>query len=97
MSITFSHLPDIGSDPADEIQQTYDNPTFPVHVTNGVGGHYDGLDTNSVPLPPQIAFGIDQVYGWSRVHFANRTHMRHEFIASKNNSILDTFWLYKEH
>ena len=65
--------------------------------TNGLGGHYDGYDSNSFPLPPQIATGLDHVYGWSRVHFANRTHMRHEFIASRNNSIMDTFWLYKEH
>lgn len=75
----------------------YNNPSSPVYITNGVGGHYDGMDTNDSPLPSVIAAGIDHVYGWSRLHFANSTHLRQDFVATKNNTILDSFWLYKKH
>lgn len=68
-----------------------------MYITNGLGGHYDGMDTNDSPLPKNIAAGIDHVYGWSLVTFQNRTHLKHEFVASKNSTILDTVWLYKQH
>lgn len=47
------------------------------------------------PLPENIAHGIDGVYGWSRLTFANATHMRHEFVAARNSSVLDEFWLVR--
>lgn len=75
----------------------YDNPRAPVYITNGLGGHYDGVDALSNPLPGDIAHGIEAVYGWSRLTFANRTHLRQEFVAARNSSVLDSFWLYREH
>ncbi|EKD01620.1 hypothetical protein A1Q2_04181 [Trichosporon asahii var. asahii CBS 8904] len=60
-------------------------------------GHYDGVDALSNPLPGDIAHGIEAVYGWSRLTFANRTHLRQEFVAARNSSVLDSFWLYREH
>jgi hypothetical protein len=73
----------------------YDNPRAPTYITNGAGGHYDGLDKLDSPLPPNIAHGVDMTYGWSRLTFANATHMRHEFVASRNSSVLDEFWLFR--
>lgn len=75
----------------------YDNPRAPVYITNGLGGHYDGIDKLSDPLPGDIAHGIEAVYGWSRLTFANRTHLRQDFVAARNSSVLDSFWLYREH
>lgn len=73
----------------------YDNPRAPTYITNGAGGHYDGLDRLDSPLPENIAHGVDMTYGWSRLTFANATHMRHEFVASRNSSVLDEFWLFR--
>ncbi|KAK4687786.1 acid phosphatase type 7, partial [Tremellales sp. Uapishka_1] len=75
----------------------YNNPSAPMYITNGLGGHYDGVDVSSDPLPAVIAKGIDAVYGWSLLTFANSTHMKHEFVASRNSTVLDTTWLYKQH
>lgn len=75
----------------------YNNPRFPTYISNGLGGHYDGQDVIDNPLPPNIAYGVEKVYGWSRLTFANATHMRQEFIAARNGSVVDEFWLYREH
>lgn len=75
----------------------YNNPRAPVYITNGLGGHYDGIDALSNPLPADIAHGIEAVYGWSRITFANSTHLRQDFVAARNSSVLDSFWLYREH
>lgn len=73
----------------------YNDPKYPVYITNGLGGHYDGMDDMDATLPANIEFGIEHVYGWSRLYFANATHMRQDFVASRNSSVLDSFWLYK--
>lgn len=72
------------------------NPAGPVYITNGLGGHYDGMDVLDSPLPPNIEHGIDGVYGWSRLTFSNATHMKHEFIAARNSTVLDEFWVVRE-
>jgi hypothetical protein len=75
-----------------------DNPTAKWVIMNGAAGHYDGLD----PLNPQyggsyIVKAFDTAYGWSRLTVHNATHLTHEFVASRNNTVLDTATLYKEH
>jgi hypothetical protein len=73
------------------------NPSSPWYITNGAAGHYDGLITMATPQPYQ-RFGLDTrnaTYGWSKLTFHNCTHLTHEFIASKNGSVLDTATLFK--
>jgi hypothetical protein len=73
------------------------NPSSPWYITNGAAGHYDGLGTLASPKPYQ-RFGLDTrnaTYGWSKLTFHNCTHLTHEFVASKNGSVLDTATLFK--
>lgn len=78
-------------------QNELNNPSSPWYITNGAAGHYDGLSTMATPQPYQ-RFGLDTrnaTYGWSKLTFHNCTHLTHEFVASKNGSILDTATLFK--
>ncbi|KAH8691669.1 Metallo-dependent phosphatase-like protein [Talaromyces proteolyticus] len=72
------------------------NPKAPWYITNGAAGHYDGLDSLVYPLQPYSAVAFDDAYGWSRLTFHNKTHLTHEFVASRNGSVLDSATLYKE-
>lgn len=71
------------------------NPSYPWYITNGAAGHYDGLDPLKLPLPAYARVAQNTTYGWSRLTFHNCSHLTHEFVASKNGSILDTATLYK--
>lgn len=74
------------------------NPSFPWYITNGAAGHYDGLDALQSPRQTYSRFGLDTsdaTYGWSRLTFHNCSHMTHDFVASKNGSVLDSATLYK--
>ncbi|KFY96693.1 hypothetical protein V500_02329 [Pseudogymnoascus sp. VKM F-4518 (FW-2643)] len=74
------------------------NPSAPWYITNGAAGHYDGLDSLATPPQPYQRFGLDTtdgIYGWSRLTFHNSTHLTHDFVASKNGTVLDTATLYK--
>ncbi|KAH8884313.1 Metallo-dependent phosphatase [Thozetella sp. PMI_491] len=78
----------------------YNNPDTPFYVINGIAGHYDGMDSFTQPLKSYQAFGLDinnETYGWSRLHFYNQTHLRHEFVASNNDSVIDSVVLFKNH
>ena len=72
------------------------NPKAPWFITNGVGGHYDGLDVLSTPLPYYSVYAQDTSYGYSRITFHNCTHMTHEFVASGNGTVLDSATLFKD-
>ncbi|RDL31035.1 Purple acid phosphatase [Venustampulla echinocandica] len=75
-----------------------DNPSAPWYITNGAAGHYSGLSALAAPKPYQ-RFGLDVtdgVYGWSRLTFHNCTHMTHEYVASKNGTVMDTATLFKD-
>lgn len=70
------------------------------YIVNGAAGHYDGLDSFTLPYKSYHRFGLataDGVYGWSKLTFHNCTHMTHDFIASKNNTVLDSATLFKAH
>lgn len=71
------------------------NPSAPWYILNGLGGHYDGLDSLVYPLPNYTEFAQDSAYGWSKFTVHNCTHLTHEFIASANNSVLDKATLFK--
>jgi 3',5'-cyclic AMP phosphodiesterase CpdA len=74
------------------------NPTYPWYITNGAAGHYDGLDALATPHQTYQRFGLDTsnaTYGWSKLTFHNCTHLTHEFVASRNGSVMDTATLYK--
>jgi 3',5'-cyclic AMP phosphodiesterase CpdA len=76
------------------------NPASPWYITNGAAGHYDGLDALQSPRQPYSRFGLDTTnatYGWSRLTFHNRTHLTHDFVASNNDSVLDSATLFKAH
>ena len=75
------------------------NPSSPWYITNGAAGHYDGLDVLQSPRQEYSSFGLDitdGVYGWSRLTFHNCTHLTHDFVASNNNTVLDSATLYKD-
>jgi hypothetical protein len=74
------------------------NPSNPWYITNGAAGHYDGMDPFTYPLKPYHQFGLDTTnasYGWSRLTFHNCTHLTHDYVSAKNNTIIDTATLYK--
>jgi hypothetical protein len=75
------------------------NPSSPWYVVNGAAGHYDGLDSFTLPLMPYHVVGYSTnngVYGWSKLTFHNCTHLTQSFIASNNGSVLDSATLYKD-
>ncbi|OAA63085.1 metallophosphoesterase [Cordyceps fumosorosea ARSEF 2679] len=75
------------------------DPKAPWYITNGAAGHYDGLDDLLPKRQAYSRFALDvsnATYGWSRLTFHNCTHMTHEFVASNNNSVLDTATLFKD-
>lgn len=72
------------------------DPSSPWYLINGAAGHYDGMNQMS-DLPKGFEFGFDNTYGWSRFTVHNKTHITHEFVASRNNSVMDTATLYKKH
>ncbi|KIN08412.1 hypothetical protein OIDMADRAFT_187792 [Oidiodendron maius Zn] len=75
-------------------QEITNNPTAPWYITNGAGGHYDGLDTPDPTLAPTSRKVVVE-YGWSLFTVHNCTHLTTEFIASGNGSVLDTATLVK--
>lgn len=75
-----------------------ENPSSPWYITNGAAGHYDGLDSLDSPRQPYSRFGLDTsnaTYGWSRLTFHNCTHLTHDFVASNNDTVLDSATLFK--
>ncbi|OZJ01427.1 hypothetical protein BZG36_05750 [Bifiguratus adelaidae] len=73
------------------------NPSSPWYIVNGAAGHYDGLDPLQYPIQNYSRYTTDQAYGWSRITVHNATHLTQEFVASRNNTVLDSATLYKEH
>jgi len=73
------------------------NPSAPWYIINGAGGHYDGLDPMGTPIANFSRVAFDDAFGWSRFTFHDASHLTHQFVASRNGSILDTATLYKEH
>ncbi|KAL7925999.1 Metallo-dependent phosphatase-like protein [Trichoderma austrokoningii] len=76
------------------------NPSSPWYITNGAAGHYDGLDTLLSPRQQYSRFSLDTnnaTYGWSKLTFHNSTHLTHDFVASNNNTVIDSATLYKNH
>jgi acid phosphatase type 7 len=77
-------------------QEVANNPTYPWYIVSGGAGHYDGLDTPTLPLVASSRKLIDTVYGWSLFTVHNCTHLTTEYISSSNNTVIDTATLYKE-
>ncbi|KAK9438315.1 Phosphodiesterase/alkaline phosphatase D [Metarhizium brunneum] len=74
------------------------NPKALWYITNGATGYYDGLRALYEPRQKYSRFGLDTAnttYRWSRLTFHNCSHLTHKFIASNNNSALDTATLFK--
>ncbi|EAW18133.1 uncharacterized protein NFIA_080770 [Aspergillus fischeri NRRL 181] len=72
------------------------NPTAPWYITNGAAGHYDGLDSLVRPLQSYSRYTQEPAYGWSKLTFHNCSHLTHEFVASRNGTVLDTATLFKD-
>lgn len=73
------------------------NPKAPWYLLNGIAGHYDGMDSLVDEKPDYFVVGQDDTYGWSRFTVHNETHLTHEFVVSRNDTVFDTATLYKEH
>lgn len=74
-----------------------DDPAAPWYILNGAAGHYDGMDPLVYPTPDYFEYGFDNTYGWSKFTIHNETHLTHEFIASRNNTVMDSATLFKLH
>jgi hypothetical protein len=75
------------------------NPSAPWYITNGLGGHFGGQDTFTLPFITGHQVGLDSTnntYGWSKLTFHNCTHMSHSFMVTANNSAFDTATLFKD-
>ena len=75
-----------------------ENPTSPWYITNGAAGQYNGLNPLQSPRQPYSRFDLDTTnatYGWNRLIFYNCTHLTHDFVASNNNTVLDSATLFK--
>lgn len=72
------------------------DPAYPWYIVNGAGGHYDGVNKLGQSMHG-FEYGFDSVYGWSRLTVHNKTHLTHEFVASRNDSVLDAATLFKKH
>lgn len=72
------------------------NPSSPWYIVNGAAGHYDGMDPMGKVLNGMV-FGFDNTYGWSRLTVHNSTHLTHDFVASRNNTVMDSATLFKRH
>ncbi|SGY41473.1 BQ5605_C003g02516 [Microbotryum silenes-dioicae] len=75
----------------------YDNPSSPWPITVGAAGHFDGLDSFTNASTSKGWFGIDSIYGWSRLSFLDRQHVRLDYFSSGNSSIIDSQTLFKMH
>ncbi|KAK4052850.1 hypothetical protein OIV83_002138 [Microbotryomycetes sp. JL201] len=73
----------------------WNNPKWPVYITNGAAGHYDGLDNFDKAKQNGSLAGIDGAYGWGKMTFHNATHLTYEYVASTNGTVLDSATLYK--
>ncbi|OBT70844.1 hypothetical protein VF21_10156 [Pseudogymnoascus sp. 05NY08] len=71
------------------------NPKAPWYLVNGAAGHYDGLD---VPDTPYVSTSrkVISAYGWNLFTVHNCTHLSTQFIASGNNTVLDSATLIKK-
>ncbi|KAK9465684.1 Metallo-dependent phosphatase-like protein [Lipomyces arxii] len=74
-----------------------DNPSAPMYILNGAGGHFHGLTNYVEPLPSYVRYIQNTTFGWSKLTFHNCTHLTHEFISSSNGSVLDSATLFKNH
>ncbi|KAI5481098.1 acid phosphatase [Pseudohyphozyma bogoriensis] len=72
------------------------NPRAPLMLLVGNAGHYDGLDTFSVPNN-YTGFGDDTGFGWGRMTFDNCSSLSWEFRNASNSQVIDSISLFKEH
>lgn len=78
-----------------DTENKFNNPKYPLHILNGAAGHYDGLDDIvDKNKPAGYRLGM-KLYGWSKITVHNETHLTQDFIASGNNTVMDSFTLYK--
>jgi hypothetical protein len=74
----------------------YNNPSAPMYLTNGAGGHFAGLDTPSAIMPYTV-YNQALDYAWTTLEFLNSTHMVVNGLWSANNTVFDSVTLYKAH
>jgi len=73
----------------------YINPRGPVHITTGSAGCTEHFDHFGGIQPDWSAYRLDE-YGYTRLNFANHTHMFMEQVSDESNVILDKMLLVRE-
>ena len=74
---------------------TYINPKATIYVTTGSAGT-DSTNTNiNLTNPPEWLITGDDSYSFSSLNVYNATHLHWQQIKSKNNNIIDDFWIIK--
>jgi len=66
-------------------------------VVNGAAGNIEGLSAISSSPPKYIQWTNDDLYGFSKLIFHNKTNLEVQFISSKDGALLDSATLYKKH
>lgn len=94
MSITTNVIPPMKNNQIDP--KGLKNPSATWYIFNGASGHYHGIN-NLTDFTNGLVYGLDGVYGWSHFTVHNSIHLAHKFIASRNDSVMDSATLYKMH
>jgi len=73
------------------------NPQAPWYIVNGAAGNIEGFSTISSSPPKYVQWTNDDLYGFSKLIFHNKTNLEVQFISSKDGALLDSATLYKKH
>eukprot|EP01137_Pigoraptor_chileana_P005746 Opistho-2@49209 len=75
-------------------ENSYVNPSFPVHVINGAAGNIEMLDVEwYMPKPDWSAVRLS-VYGYNKM-WANATNMHWQYIQDTDGAVVDEFEIVK--
>ncbi|KAF8313567.1 Metallo-dependent phosphatase [Clavulina sp. PMI_390] len=73
------------------------NPTSPWYIVNGAAGNVEGFSSLSSSPPSYVTWANDNLYGFSKLLFHNRTNLEVQFISSTDGALLKSATLYKSH
>jgi len=79
-------------------EESYDNPTFPVHVLSGAAGCDEGLNAyKNVKAPLWNAYWENKAYAIGKLTILSDSQATWEFFNSESGELLDSFTLNKSH
>lgn len=66
-------------------------------VVNGAAGNIEGFSDLSSSPPSYVQWANDNLYGFSKLIFHNKTNLEVQFISSDDGTLLQTATLFKSH